>query len=415
MKKLTGVCILCTAAAVAPAFSSGFRNPPEGAAALGHAGGKLTLTDDASLLSHNPAGLTGLDRAEVLASLTLVNGDAEFESAVPPFDRAKTRNDPAWLPALYAVMPMADGRFAAGIGLSSPYGQSTEWSQDSLFRYAAPYLAELRTLEVSPAFGLQLTDEFSLGLAADLLFSDFTLRQVFPWSQAAGIPLLPDGQARFDAEGAGLSGHAGLQWKFSPRQVLGLVYRAPVDIDYEGDFSVSGLPAGFPLPSSSSDFDTTIRFPSVIAAGYGFQATDTLRLGADVEWIEYSRYDRLVLDVGALNTLLPQTTVPQQWEDSWTLGVGADWRVAEDWILRGGYLFIESPIPSSTLAPTLPDADRHVLSLGAGYTWKNHRLDVAYAYSFFDDRDVTSNPQPLFNGSYELCSQLVAFSYGYAF
>ncbi|MBP7830155.1 MAG: TonB-dependent receptor [Kiritimatiellae bacterium] len=397
-----------------PAFSSGFRNPPEGAAALGHAGGKLTLTDDASLLSHNPAGLAWQDRTEVLASLTMVDGGAEFKSAVPPFDHVETRNDPAWLPALYAVAALSDGRYAAGIGLSSPYGQSTEWSQDSLFRYAAPYRAELRTLEVSPAFALQLTDTFSLGLAADLLFSDFTLRQIFPWSQAVGIPLLPDGEARFDAEGAGVSGHAGLQWKCSPRQVLGLVYRAPVDIDYDGDFSVSGLPAGFPLPSSS-DFDTTIRFPSVIAAGYGFQATDTLRLGADVEWIEFSRYDRLILDAGVLNSLLPQTTIPQQWEDSWTLGVGADWRVTENWVLRGGYLFIESPIPSPTLAPTLPDADRHVVSLGTGYTWNHHRFDVAYAYSFFEDRNVTSSPQPLFNGSYELCSQLLGFSYGYTF
>ncbi|MBU1909760.1 MAG: outer membrane protein transport protein, partial [Verrucomicrobia bacterium] len=157
-----------------------------------------------------------------------------------------------------------------------------------------------------------------------------------------------------------------------------------------------------------------IRFPSVIAAGYGIKVLDNLQLGVDIEWIEFSRYDKLVLDVGPLNALLPETVIPQNWEDSWTIGLGADWQVTEALTLRGGDQYVESPIPSSTLAPTLPDADRHVVSLGVGYAWKGHRVDLAYALSLFEDRQAR-NPNPLLNGTYELSSHLFGLSYGYVF
>ena len=414
-RRIVGSCSLAVLVAVQMAGAEGFRNPPEGAGALGHSGGKLTLTEDASLVSHNPAGLTALTQPQAMAAFTLVNAEAEFESAIPMLGSAKTKSNLQWLPALYAAMPLREGRYVVGLGLTTPYGQATEWSKDSLFRYAAPYFAELRTLDVSPALAVRLNDKLSAGVAADFMASDLDFRQVFPWAVLTGVPMTPDGEAKFSADGEGVGGHAGLRWAVTPRQTMALTYRSPIKVDYEGDFRVSGVPAGFPLPSDSSEFDAIIRFPSVVAAGYRFQILDNLRVAMDVEWIEFSRYDKLVLDIGPLSSLLPQTAIPQDWKDSWTAGLGADWQVSDALTLRGGYMFIESPIPSSTLAPTLPDADRHLLSLGAGYAWKRHRVDLAYAFSVFQDRDVKDQPNPLYNGTYDLSSQLLGVSYGVNF
>ncbi len=137
------------------------------------------------------------------------------------------------------------------------------------------------------------------------------------------------------------------------------------------------------------------------------------QLGVDVEWIEFSRYRSLPIDTGE-NEMFGMD-LPQQWKDTWTVGIGADWAFADPWTFRVGYLYMESPIPSRTMAPTLPDADRHLVSAGLSYSRKDTSLDLAYAYSFFDTRRVSDNVNPAFNGKYELSAQLVQISLRHQF
>jgi long-chain fatty acid transport protein len=107
--------------------------------------------------------------------------------------------------------------------------------------------------------------------------------------------------------------------------------------------------------------------------------------------------------------------VPQNWKDTWTFGCGADWKATTDLTLRAGYIFLESPVPDETLAPTLPDTSRHVLSVGAGWHHGPSRIDLAYGYSVIADREVTRNQNPAYNGTYESNSHLMSVSYGYSF
>ncbi len=107
--------------------------------------------------------------------------------------------------------------------------------------------------------------------------------------------------------------------------------------------------------------------------------------------------------------------IPQNWKDTWTVGIAADWQCTDSCIVRAGYKFMESPIPDETHAPTLPDADRHLLTVGAGYKNDSHSLDIAYALSLFGDRDVSTSSNPVFNGEYDLTSHLLGLSYGYTF
>ncbi len=88
---------------------------------------------------------------------------------------------------------------------------------------------------------------------------------------------------------------------------------------------------------------------------------------------------------------------------------GAEWLVDEHWTLRAGYAIIESPIPDSTMVPTLPDADRQAISVGLGYALQGHSLDVGYTFSIYDDRNNTAS------GSYEMESDLAGMTYSCLF
>ncbi|HEY5621286.1 MAG TPA: hypothetical protein VIR77_01670, partial [Pontiella sp.] len=69
---------------------------------------------------------------------------------------------------------------------------------------------------------------------------------------------------------------------------------------------------------------------------------------------------------------------------------------------------LPTPIPDDTMTWLLPDADRHALSLGLGYTVGQHTVDLAYTFSIYDDRDT-----PL--GSYEIDSDLIGMTYSMSF
>lgn len=413
--------ILLAAVLAVPAVHSvvanGFRNPPAGGEELGQIGGKIASVDDASAISQNPANLVSVTNRQVLAAATIVNAEAKFTS--PMGGSATTKDDWKFLPDVYGAWPVMGDKLAFGFGITTPFGQSTEWSKDSILRYTAPYYAEITVVDFTPTVAYRLNDQLSLGAGVDVFWSDFNVKQIYPWSAVTRDPAAPDGQAEFSADGEGIGGNVALTWDATKRQRVALTYHSPVTVDYDGSFRVDNIPPAvsmaMPMITQRSDFSTKIDFPAVAGLGYLFKATDKLKLEADVEWIEFSRYDDLPLNAHNDSPLLQSSSIPQNWKDTWTFGVGADWQLSQKIVLRAGYIYVESPIPDSTLAPTLPDADRHVVSIGIGYKYRGQSLDLAYAHSFFDDRNVQNNINPAYNGKYELTSDLIGVSYGYNF
>ncbi len=389
-------------------WANGFRNPPETAEGLARDGGKLTAIRGPAAAAVNPANMVDTKEPEVVASLTLVHAKTDYESAL---GSAKTDDPWKMLPNAFFAFPIAQDEFVMGVGVTTPFGQSTEWKQDGVLRYSAPYLAELQVVNVNPTVAYRINDRVAVGAGVDMFSSTFEMKQFVPWSQVVGNPAAPDGKMKFDGDGDGWGWNVGVQVKLAENQSLGLAYRSRVKVDYDGDFKVSNIPSPA-LAAPKSDFSSEIEFPAIASIGYGIQVNDRLQVGVDVEWIEFSRFDSLPIDIGINNALLPAAAIPQNWDDTWTYGASASYKLSDAWVARAGYKFMESPIPSSTLAPTLPDADRHLLSAGLGYQSGRHSVDMAYAYSIFDDRAASGNPDPALNGTYDLSSHLVVITYG---
>ena len=405
------------------ALANGFRNPPEGAAALGHDGGKLILTEDASAISQNPANLTKLDKPEAEVAVTLIDTKTDYSS---PFGSASTDDPWKVLPNFFVATPFDTGNYVAGLGVTTPFGQSTVWDQDGAFRYTAPYFAEMKLMNVNPTLAAKLSDKLSIGVGVDVYWSQLDMKQMLPWWMVTGNRLSPDGVIHLQGEGQGIGGNAAIEFSPVAGQTVALTYRSPVKVDYHGDTDLSEFPAGAQMLglSPSSDFDSSIEFPASAALGYSVALSRTVRVEADVEWVEFSRYDALTLDAGNNNPLLHQPGDPnpmaplslrQNWKDTWNFGVGADWDVMPKVTLRAGYMYLKSPVPSETLAPTIPDADQNVITVGAGYHPNRHSFDVAYGLNLIGDRNVAGNQDPAYNGKYETSSQLVSLSYGYTF
>lgn len=394
---------------LASGLADGFRNPPPSASGLGVVGARYTLIDDVTASAYNPANLMEVKQTAWEFALGAVYSDKDITTAAGE----SADVDEQWflLPNLYFALPLEGGRMVAGLSVTTPYGQATEFDQNSAFRYTAPYLAEMRAVNVGPVLAFRLTDTLDAAIGINVMWSDLELRQVYPWSLVLENEALPDGRAQFEGDGVGIGGSAALTWRPANGHRLAISYRSAMDVDYEGSFRLSGIPApGIGAPRS--DFESTIKFPNLIGIGYGFDVTDRLKVGADLEWIEWSRYEELTLDAGDNSALIEPSRIPQNWDDALNFGVGGVYQLNDQWVIRAGYIFLQTPVPDQTLLPALPENDQHVITAGFGYANNGNKLNVAYGLGLYEDRNISDNNNPAYNGKYEFISHMVSISYG---
>jgi len=389
--------VLALGAMVHSVYADGYRNPPPTAEGIAKSGVNMVFVDDASAISYNPANLALQTNASYVGSFTF----ARTETTYSPFPGASAESDGDWniLPNVYYSQPIGGKGWAAGLSINSPYGQGVSWNKSDFAPAAVPtntvpYEASIMFININPTVAFPVHETVFIGVGLDLVYSKLELKAV------NGVFIPPVTQLYFDSEGEGdgwgFGGNLGLTWLPTERQRVALTYRSRVDIDYEGDFTFGGASAG--------DFETTIKYPNIIGIGYGIQLTDDIQIETQLEWLQWSVNDTQPLVAGGVSS-----PVENNWDDTFTLGLGGSWAAADSLVFRTGYAFIPSPIPDATVTHLLADEDRHALSFGVGYAFGSHLVDLAYTFSIYDDRDSTPS------GAYEVDSNLIGMTYSYSF
>ncbi len=402
--------------------AEGFRNPPPGAFNLGRAGGRIAQVDDSSAVTQNPGNLVDLATPEAQLSPTFIYYNATFTS--PLVGEAETSRPWKILPNFFAAYPLKDIPVAFGLGVTVPYGLSVEWDRTGAFanplglRYQVPYYTELKTMNVNPTVAVKITDWLQAGAGFDAMWSQLIFRQYYPWAIFPGAsPLSLDGTAEADGDGFGYGGNLGITVKPFKGHRLAVTYRSPMTVNYDGDFSIDNIPPSARAfgATAESHFSSQITFPTIVAVGYGIELTDTLRIEADFEWIQFSKFQSLDLNLGNNAFLVPNSSIPQDWKNTFTAGIAADWRFHPNWTVRGGYQFYQSPVPDHTMSTTIPDANQNVLTLGLAYTKGHSEIQLAYGYDFYATRNISNNQNPALNGQYQVSLQMISCAYTYRF
>jgi long-chain fatty acid transport protein len=361
------------------------------------------FVDDASAISYNPANLGMMTNASVVVGLTLAQTENKLSPAWPS---GTLESDGDWnvLPNLYYSQPVGDQGLVVGLGIATPYGQGIAWKASDFAPVVGlippqspvvPYEASVMTLNFNPTVGYKATDSLHIGAGLDIYYSQLELKALLD----SGV--LPGGtpgtvlDSKGEGDGWAAGGNIGVTWLPVEGQRLTFTFRSRADIDYKGDFEVMGTGAG--------DFETTIKYPNSFGFGYGIELGEAVQVEALVEWLQWSVNDTQPLVAGGLSQ--PQVN---NWDDTFTLGVGGSWAATDDLMVRAGYAYLPSPIPDATATWLLPDADRHALSVGVGYSTGLHTLDLAYTFSIYGDRKTPK-------GSYEIDSNLVGVTYSLSF
>lgn len=409
--------ILMTAA-WSSAQGAGFALIEQSASGMGNAfAGAAASAEDASTIFFNPAGLTYLDRHQLVAAGHVIIAESEFSGSatdalgnpVVSGGDGGDAGDAAFIPNFYIAAPI--GRdLVAGLGINVPFGLKTEFDDDWVGRYQA-IKSELTTININPSLALRIMPQLSFGVGFSAQYIDAELSQAVDQGSACFggvlgqggsladaqntcvplglIPQQADAKAEIEGDDWSFGYNLGLLFEPLPGTRIGLTYRSKIEQDLEGDARFTGADSFFTSRGVfvPTDASASVTLPESASVSLYHQLTDRWALLADYTWTRWERFDELRIE---FDSNQDDSVTPENWSNSNRVSVGANFRLNSAWLLRAGYAFDEEPIPDAQArTPRIPGNDRRWLALGASYTHnRDITIDVGYAHLFVRDTDI---------------------------
>ncbi|MFC0204032.1 OmpP1/FadL family transporter [Novosphingobium soli] len=336
----------------------------------------------------NPASIAGLQggEASVRASFIRPRGDVVDNNTLivrPLQAPASVGGDPvARNPINNGVLPSGAiaygfGRVAVGLSVTAPYSFTTDYDADSWARYTADK-TKLRTFDIQPSLAVALTDGLYIGAAANIEHVDAALGNALPDLS----PLLPDGHQNLEGKGWDVGWSAGIQFHDGPVS-LGLAYKSAIKHKLDGTLTIEGLQG--PLAAQNRTIDATAEFetPWQIIGSARARVSQKLTLNAQVVRMGWSKFDSI--DLGApINQ-----SIPENYRNSWTWALGADYDVSPEWTVRAGFQRGITPTRDGDRDARVPDSNRWNFSAGTSYALSQRfTIDAAASYITFDDAAI---------------------------
>jgi long-chain fatty acid transport protein len=384
--------------------ASGFQLKENSVKSMGNAfAGAGVRTDDASVVTNNPATMTQFEGTTVQADVTVI--DLNYEAAdLEGYDvtfqpltggDGGQAGDVTPVPALSMVHKFDNG-LALGAMVSAPFGLKTEYDNDWIGRYyAAKSEVEIVDLTLSGAIDL-VPDHLSVGVGLIYSNADVTLSKAVDFGTVlfgAGVPLpfarpqAADGFAEVQGDDTGLGWLVGVNFRPTDKLDIGLSHRSEIDYDLQGsaDWTVPATARAVfdsnPMTRvlfNDGNVTAKLTTPSVTSLDVSYQVTDRLMMAASYVETDWSSLREVRIDFENPD---PDSVEDFNWGDTRFMSLGADFQLNESWTLRAGYAYDETPTTFATRTPRLPDEDRQWYSIGA--TWQvSDALEVNFAYTY---------------------------------
>lgn len=398
----------------------GFRNEAAlDAEANGMADAFVAQADSVSAVHFNPAGLTQLKGNYIRVGNTTQAPRNSHTSTSG--NESQMQRQLFFIPNLYFASDFGLENWRFGLGVTSPYGLGTDWADDSFSRFQATE-SNTEFYQINPTVAYKVNDKLSVGVGID-----YTKSYVSKHKRVNDTTGLGDFHLKGSDDGWGYN--VGVLLKPWDRHSIGLSYRSKIELTYKGHASLTNLDSGiyaalFP-DTYITGLESKLTLPRSLAAGYAFKPDEKWTIEVDCEWTDWTSVredfvkwtdETISLRLDVLNADNPAA---KDWHASLAYGIGAKYEVNDKLTLRGGYLFVETPIPSANLETALPDSDKHCVTFGVGYKINDDlTIDAAYFGVFAVDRDVTNDVASSssdLDGEYEGYANIfsVGFTYRY--
>lgn len=368
--------------------------------------GAGVMGDDYSALAYNPAGMTLVKKSGMQLGIT----EAEMASTVKGEKNEETKmHYGVTLPSGFGQWNVNDKLFL-GAGIYAPFGLSTKHKSGSFVGgYARK--SELEVIDSSLAAAYKATDKLSLGVSAILRYIHGNMTQNVD-GYYMGKPGVKVGEANYDLDGWTGSGSIGAMYEFTPDTRLGVSYKFRSMQKVKGRFTNTAPYIGgvFPDGEASPDLPATL-----LVSGY-HKLNDKIGLSSSVRWTEWSKsFPEFTM---TSSSQPGNVTHNYKWRDSWTIAVGADYYINDNWTWRVGTAYDQSPAEDpQNRSNRIPDTDRIWLSTGLSYSTDNWQIDAGIAHLFMKKgwADINGTHRSNTHAEYSSYSNMYGLNFQYKF
>jgi long-chain fatty acid transport protein len=355
---------------------------------------------DAATVWANPAGMTLLTHNEIDGSLNGIFPSINFSGAnfvgpgiTTPGTTGGNLIQSAATGGVYGVWTLSPD-LRLGFAGEAPFGERLSNPTAFVGRYQS-LVSAITDEQFTLSGAYRVNSQVSIGGGPVLDFFSTRLTQALNTGPTAALTGDPVADLRGYDVSVGFN--LGLLYQATPSLRFGIDYRSRIQHDFTGTQSIYVPPlitalspvtaAG--LGALNSAAGSKITLPDSATFGAYWQVTAQLALMADVAWTDWS----LLKSIAIVPTTpgLPTTTIPENWRDTASVSIGANYRLTRQLMLQAGAGFDQSPVTDSNRNTRVPDSNRYELAVGAQYdVLPNTTLMAAYLHSFFASAPVTT-------------------------
>jgi long-chain fatty acid transport protein len=373
-----------------PAMAAGFWLYEMGTPDLGTASaGRAALAKDAATVFGNPAGMTSLDRSQLLVGAQLVVGDVHFDqgsdTTVSGGNGGNASGTAPGGSLYYAHSVTPDLKL--GFWSGSYFGGSLQYEDGWSGRYYGTK-AELITFGAGVNGAYRINDWLSIGGGPFVLYGK--LDQKVALNNVVG----QDGRLSFSDEEPGVGGMAGLMVEPLQGTRFGVTYISPVDLDFKDRPSTENLGPGLQaLGVGTRKIKLGVTVPQQVMVSAYHELNDSLAVMGNLVWQNWSAFGKPDLSVDS--TDIDNEKVDLNYDDTWGFALGAQYEVAEGWLWSVGGGYDTSPMSKSERTPNVPLDQQFRLGTGVQYSF-NDKVTAGAAYQYMNagdaDLDVDRGP-----------------------
>lgn len=358
-----------------------------GPRAIALGGAFAAIADDPTALHFNPAGLALLTKSSVYAAGEFIYMPRYYEPDLaactenpdsPLCQRQTASSSFSALPAFgFASRLRKEGipsRLAFGVGFWNTYGGQIDYRGNECEtcgpggtdnRISGTILqSQDAVLELVPGVGYQVNDVLAVGAAIRIgfgLFSSVVYNRPKP--------------AEMSAFGLGAGATLGVMVTPSKKINIAGYYRTPLRVTTSGSAKVWTNPS----TPTNWDLELTQRWPQEMGGAIALHPMDRLTLAGQFNWHGWAINNVLDPQFAGNPSLTQQSEIKLDWNNSWSVHSGVEYRINETVAVQAGYSFDTEAVPHKTMERQFIDGPKHMVALGCNYliagSW---RVDMAF-------------------------------------
>jgi long-chain fatty acid transport protein len=389
---LGGVAALSLVAVASSAAAGGFAAPEISVEGLGRANSGEAAATGAASQWWNPAAIARSPREIALgashrwtATKLIDNGSTITRPIAPggfttPVGGASTVDDG------YADFTAVDGagalpvsdKIVLGLSVTHPFRLKGDFGTDAFGRYDT-VRNRIDVTDVQGTVAVAASDWLDLGFGIDSQRMQAGLDTASPNL----IPGTADGLQSLGGHGWNYGWTVGAQAHLEQLS-FGLSYRSTVHHDLQGSLSLTGLTAPLDTANFTAPAETRFNTPWSLAAAVRYAINPALTLEGQVVRTGWSKYDAIGIAFAGSSA-----AIPQDYKDTTSVAVGADYKLTGGWTVRGGVQYDPTPTPDDRREPGVADSDRWVYAVGTSVALSDTAtVHAALAYTDYQGADI---------------------------